>query len=289
MTCFQSIFNVNVFSCEFCGLNTDKCPGHFGHIELPAPVYNPFMLKHILRLLNCKCFNCHKAKIRKKEKYYYYLKFLLLKLGFIQEAETLESIIYNNIVPDSKDIEEQLIEVLSNFENNNLQIYDEEMHFDLPLEQHSAHNSTHDHSQSNNSRRNGSIDTTNTDKTNHTLDNLDHSNENIANDNKDGEGSKKKQGKVKEIDETELNLQNDLRTSKILKIKQILKKITDISNNKEIKDVSDQNLNVQTLLKATMKDFWNSFKTAKCPHCNALSVKIKKQGNNKFFKYTSKK
>lgn len=31
--------------CITCRLNQSSCPGHFGHIELPVPVYNPLLFK----------------------------------------------------------------------------------------------------------------------------------------------------------------------------------------------------------------------------------------------------
>ena len=54
-------------NCEVCKQNTEKCPGHFGHIELPVAVYHPFMMNQMLKLLNAKCFNCHKLKINRKD------------------------------------------------------------------------------------------------------------------------------------------------------------------------------------------------------------------------------
>ena len=32
-----------VRSCTTCKLSAVHCPGHFGHIELPLPVYNPLI------------------------------------------------------------------------------------------------------------------------------------------------------------------------------------------------------------------------------------------------------
>lgn len=29
--------------CATCGLVAAACPGHFGHVELPVPVYNPLL------------------------------------------------------------------------------------------------------------------------------------------------------------------------------------------------------------------------------------------------------
>jgi DNA-directed RNA polymerase I subunit RPA1 len=33
-------------NCETCKLQASVCPGHFGHIDLPVPVYNPLFLKY---------------------------------------------------------------------------------------------------------------------------------------------------------------------------------------------------------------------------------------------------
>lgn len=32
--------------CTTCRLNQSSCPGHFGHIELPVPVFNPLLFKY---------------------------------------------------------------------------------------------------------------------------------------------------------------------------------------------------------------------------------------------------
>jgi DNA-directed RNA polymerase I subunit RPA1 len=55
----------NLSTCETCGLPQTKCPGHCGHIELTAPIYNPFLFKDAYRLLKTKCFNpeCNKIRI----------------------------------------------------------------------------------------------------------------------------------------------------------------------------------------------------------------------------------
>lgn len=33
-------------TCATCHMQASLCPGHFGHIELPVPVYNPLLLKY---------------------------------------------------------------------------------------------------------------------------------------------------------------------------------------------------------------------------------------------------
>ncbi|KAH9507075.1 DNA-directed RNA polymerase I subunit RPA1 [Dermatophagoides farinae] len=46
--------------CKTCGLTDSECLGHFGHIQLPLPVFNPFLLKHVFQVLKMFCFNCHR-------------------------------------------------------------------------------------------------------------------------------------------------------------------------------------------------------------------------------------
>ncbi|XP_015795120.1 DNA-directed RNA polymerase I subunit RPA1 [Tetranychus urticae] len=48
--------------CETCNLGghgKDECPGHFGHISLPVPIYNPFFIRQMFQMLSMCCFSCH--------------------------------------------------------------------------------------------------------------------------------------------------------------------------------------------------------------------------------------
>ena len=49
-------------NCVVCGLIRD-CPGHFGHIELAALVYNPFFKKLAQRVLSMSCLHCFKIQM----------------------------------------------------------------------------------------------------------------------------------------------------------------------------------------------------------------------------------
>ncbi|KAF2072418.1 hypothetical protein CYY_006276 [Polysphondylium violaceum] len=48
--------------CSVCSLDYIECPGHFGHIELAIPCYNPVIFTVLFKLLQSKCFNCHSFK-----------------------------------------------------------------------------------------------------------------------------------------------------------------------------------------------------------------------------------
>ena len=88
-----------IYRCVTCGLEYMYCPGHLGHIKLPAPIYNPFTIKILFKLLKSKCFHCHELWIPEKSKFtiilemeLYYLKFRLYKLGLYEDARKLETV-----------------------------------------------------------------------------------------------------------------------------------------------------------------------------------------------------
>ena len=77
-------------NCPTCGMQVHHCPGHVGHINLTAPLYNPFLVKEVYKLLKAKCFACHHIRIHpsKIEAYTSVLK--LLKIGEVVQSATLK-------------------------------------------------------------------------------------------------------------------------------------------------------------------------------------------------------
>lgn len=54
------------YRCTTCGQG-GECPGHFGHIELHAPVYCFYFINTLLRVLQCVCFYCGQTLLSKGE------------------------------------------------------------------------------------------------------------------------------------------------------------------------------------------------------------------------------
>ena len=52
--------------CETCRLPYAQCPGHFGHLELCLPLYNPLLLKFTVNLLGITCHKCFSLKADEK-------------------------------------------------------------------------------------------------------------------------------------------------------------------------------------------------------------------------------
>jgi len=52
--------------CRTCGGKAGECPGHFGHIELAAPVIHVGYAKLIAKLLNATCKECGRLRLPDK-------------------------------------------------------------------------------------------------------------------------------------------------------------------------------------------------------------------------------
>ena len=52
-------------NCTTCGLNSLKCPGHFGHTELAEPVFHFGYMNNLKTILQCICLKCVKILVDK--------------------------------------------------------------------------------------------------------------------------------------------------------------------------------------------------------------------------------
>ena len=75
-------------TCTTCHLNSEHCPGHIGHIELPMPVVNSLFYSTILRMLKITCLHCHKFKMPEYFKTLFLIQQKLLDAGLINAAQT---------------------------------------------------------------------------------------------------------------------------------------------------------------------------------------------------------
>ena len=53
--------------CTTCGMNQEKCPGHFGHTELAAPVFHFGFLNHLKNIMQCVCLKCSNLLVEKSD------------------------------------------------------------------------------------------------------------------------------------------------------------------------------------------------------------------------------
>lgn len=67
-----------------------NCPGHFGHIELPLPVVNPFFHKAVCTILKFTCLTCFHLQFPVQVKLQLLAKFQLLQEGYFNELAELQ-------------------------------------------------------------------------------------------------------------------------------------------------------------------------------------------------------
>uniref|UniRef100_A0A1A9URE7 DNA-directed RNA polymerase subunit n=1 Tax=Glossina austeni TaxID=7395 RepID=A0A1A9URE7_GLOAU len=75
--------------CVTCR-HMQACPGHLGHIELNALVYNPFFSKLVQRICNIFCMHCYKIQIQGHELELIKLQLQLVDVGCIVEGQEIE-------------------------------------------------------------------------------------------------------------------------------------------------------------------------------------------------------
>ncbi|WOO77423.1 DNA-directed RNA polymerase I subunit rpa1 [Vanrija pseudolonga] len=72
--------------CETCNLSYFACPGHYGHIELPTPVYHPLFMNQCYQLLRAVCLYCHHFKMPEIMLKRYIARLRLLDAGLLEES-----------------------------------------------------------------------------------------------------------------------------------------------------------------------------------------------------------
>ncbi|CAM0140636.1 hypothetical protein VKS41_006661 [Umbelopsis sp. WA50703] len=90
--------------CGTCSQDHFNCPGHFGHIELPVPAYNPIFFDNLYANLRAKCFYCHHYRMNRIQLHKTIAKLKLLQRGLIREAQRIDD--FNIRVKKSKHVDE---------------------------------------------------------------------------------------------------------------------------------------------------------------------------------------
>ncbi|KAL8489246.1 hypothetical protein ACS0TY_025231 [Phlomoides rotata] len=75
--------------CKKCGQRSYRCNGHFGHIDLVSPSYNPLLLNKLYNLLNKTCFYCFHFRSSRGEVESSCSQLKLIEKGDIIEAKEL--------------------------------------------------------------------------------------------------------------------------------------------------------------------------------------------------------
>ncbi|AFM98185.1 DNA-directed RNA polymerase subunit beta' [Encephalitozoon hellem ATCC 50504] len=94
-------------NCKTCNLSLLNCPGHFGHIKLPRPVFNPILFDSLLSIVKCCCFQCKHFRITNYDRLILFCKLSLLRNGkeidglddlyMVEEEEELYRIVIEKV------------------------------------------------------------------------------------------------------------------------------------------------------------------------------------------------
>jgi len=78
-------------SCATCGQASAACPGHFGHVELPVPVFHPLLFSQAAKLLAAACQHCGALRAPGPDVRRVGARAALLRAGRVAEALALEA------------------------------------------------------------------------------------------------------------------------------------------------------------------------------------------------------
>ncbi|KAJ7752736.1 hypothetical protein DFH07DRAFT_1061572 [Mycena maculata] len=90
--------------CATCRLTYFTCPGHFGHIELPAPVFHPLFMGNMYNLLRDTCLFCHRFKLSRPVLVKYVAKFRLLERGLLDAAQSVDDLVIRVAIKKRKGV-----------------------------------------------------------------------------------------------------------------------------------------------------------------------------------------
>ncbi|KAJ7368540.1 hypothetical protein DFH08DRAFT_831649 [Mycena albidolilacea] len=93
--------------CATCRLTFFTCPGHFGHIELPAPVFHPLFMGNMYNLLRDTCLFCHRFKVSRPVLAKYVAKFRLLERGLLDAAHGVDDLQIRVSLKKSKNLKKR--------------------------------------------------------------------------------------------------------------------------------------------------------------------------------------
>nr|CAG4649915.1 EOG090X00BV [Sida crystallina] len=91
-------------NCTTCHSSIFKCPGHYGHIELPLPVYHPLFLRNLIAIIKLTCPVCKSFFSSASQKALLVGQLKLLEEGLLIPAQQLKQL---SRVHDESDEEDE--------------------------------------------------------------------------------------------------------------------------------------------------------------------------------------
>ncbi|XP_066505483.1 DNA-directed RNA polymerase I subunit RPA1 [Hoplias malabaricus] len=101
--------------CATCMQNFQHCPGHFGHVDLHLPVYNPFLFDKLYLIIRGSCLSCHMLTCTRAAIHLLLYQLKLLDVGAIKEVYELECVLNQFLEGNARASGTQIQEALEKF------------------------------------------------------------------------------------------------------------------------------------------------------------------------------
>ncbi|XP_072519819.1 DNA-directed RNA polymerase I subunit RPA1 [Salminus brasiliensis] len=79
--------------CTTCMQDFNNCPGHFGHIDLHLPVYNPLLFDKLYLIIRGSCLSCHMFTCPRAAIHLLLYRLKLLAVGAMKEVYEIEVVL----------------------------------------------------------------------------------------------------------------------------------------------------------------------------------------------------
>ncbi|XP_034545146.1 DNA-directed RNA polymerase I subunit RPA1 [Notolabrus celidotus] len=103
--------------CSTCCQDFNSCPGHFGHVELPLPVYNPLLFDKLYLLIRGSCLSCHVLTCPRGAIHLLVNQLKLLDHGAMQEVYQADQVLNQHLEENPKATGDEIEKVLREFTN----------------------------------------------------------------------------------------------------------------------------------------------------------------------------
>lgn len=107
--------------CATCSQDFNNCPGHFGHVELPLPVYNPLFFDKLFLLIRGSCISCHAFTCPRAAIHLLIQQLQLLDHGALQEVYQLEQVLTQFVDTNPKASGDEIEKALKEFTDQIIQ------------------------------------------------------------------------------------------------------------------------------------------------------------------------
>uniref|UniRef100_A0A3Q2QBA7 DNA-directed RNA polymerase subunit n=1 Tax=Fundulus heteroclitus TaxID=8078 RepID=A0A3Q2QBA7_FUNHE len=101
--------------CSTCCQDFNNCPGHFGLIELPLPVYNPLFFDKLYLLIRGSCLTCHMLTCPRAAIHLLVNQLRLVEHAAMQEVYLVESVLNQHLDENPKATGDEIEQVLREF------------------------------------------------------------------------------------------------------------------------------------------------------------------------------